>query len=516
MSVIKEEENSFLHTLETGMKLLDQIIQKTKNEGRLIVSGKIAFELYDTFGFPVDLTELILKENSLTMNTEEFEAEMNSQKTRSRAAAVVDTGDWTILSNIDKEEFIGYDFTESDVMITRYRKVKYKEKELYQLVFNITPFYAESGGQLGDSGNLISDNEKIDIINTIKENNLIIHISEKLPSSLTSDFKAKIDVEKRRRTQNNHSATHLLHKALRDILGSHVEQKGSLVGPEYLRFDFSHFQKMSVNELKSVELNINSKIRDNLLLEEKRNYPVDEAKKLGAMMLFGEKYGDSVRVVKFGDSIELCGGTHVQATGQIGYLKIISEGAIAAGIRRIEAITGPKAEEYFNEQLNTLQKIRELLGNPVDLVKVLENKLDDYGKLSKQIEQYQQENQNHLANELISKSLKINNISFICEKVNIASSKELKNLAMLINNQINDACIVLAAETDNKANLVVAISKNLVESKNLNASDIIREISGYIDGSGGGQAFLATAGGKNPKGLGEALEHAKIMVSGKK
>lgn len=512
--VIKEEENSFLHTLETGMKLIDQIIHKTKNEDSQLVSGKVAFELYDTFGFPIDLTELILKENNLTINMEEFEAEMNSQKTRSRAAAVVDTSDWTILSNADNEEFIGYDNYECDVKIIRYRKVKFKEKEFYHLVFNVTPFYAESGGQLGDSGILYSDNEKIEILNTIKENNLIIHISEKLPSSPGKNFKAKIDIEKRQRIQNNHSATHLLHKALRDILGSHVEQKGSLVGPDYLRFDFSHFQKVNIDELKAVELDINRKIRDNLLLEEKRNYPVDEAKKLGAMMLFGEKYGDTVRVVKFGDSIELCGGTHVKATGQLGYFKIISEGAIAAGIRRIEAITGSKTEEYFNEQLHTLDKIRDILGNPVDLVKVLENKLNDYNKLQKQIELIQKENQNNLALSLINKNQKTGDINLICEKVNIDSAQNLKNLALFINNQLTDVCIVLAAEIDGKANLIAVISKNLVEKKNLNASNLIREIAEDIDGSGGGQAFLATAGGKNPNGLDNALIHAKKLIFG--
>ncbi len=513
MRVIKEEENSFLHTLENGIKLIEQIILKTKNDGRTVVSGKIAFELYDTFGFPLDLTELILKEHDLTMNAEEFEAEMSSQKTRSRSAAVVDTGDWTVISNIEEVEFVGYDYYEREVKITRYRKVKAKDKEYYQLVFNVTPFYAESGGQLGDSGILFSEDEKIEILNTIKENNLIIHITEKLPLMLDSVFIAQIDKEKRLQTQNNHSATHLLHKALRDILGNHVEQKGSLVGPNYLRFDFSHFQKMTSSELQAVEHIINRKIRENISKVEKRYYPIEEAKKLGAMMLFGEKYGDSVRVIQFGDSIELCGGTHVQSTGQIGYFKITSEGAIAAGIRRIEAITGINAEIYFNEQLNTLQQIREILGNPVDVVKVLENRLNDYNRLQKIIEQSQKENQQKLVVDLTGKIQKIGNINVICEKIKIDNSLNLKNIAMHLNNQLSDVFIALGSDIDGKANLVVAISKSLAESKNLNVSQLIREISKDIEGSGGGQAFLATAGGKNPLGLENALSKAKKWIS---
>lgn len=512
--VIKEEEASFLRTLETGMKLIDQIMQKTKKEGASVVSGKAAFELYDTFGFPLDLTELILRENGLTLNNDEFASEMEIQKNRSRAAAAVDTEDWVNIADSDKTEFVGYDFTECEVSIARYRKVTTKGKALYHLVFNKTPFYGESGGQVGDKGWLESANEKLYIIDTIKENNLYIHIAEHLPEKLEGVFTARVDIEKRQQTQNNHSATHLLHKALRDTLGLHVEQKGSLVGPDYLRFDFSHFQKMTAEEIQAVEQIVNAKIRENSPLDEKRNYPIEDAKKLGAMMLFGEKYGESVRVVKFGDSIELCGGTHVKATGNIGSFKIISEGAIAAGIRRIEAITGPKVEEYLNEQINTIHKVKELLNNPADIVKGLENRIAEFSTLQKQFETMLKERNAQMAQTLLSRSQKSGNLNIIAEKIEIDSAQSMKDLAFQLKSQAENLCLVLAAEIDGKANLAVMISDNLVKEKNLHAGNIIREISKEVDGGGGGQPFFATAGGKNPNGIEKALAKAKTLIAG--
>ena len=512
--VMKEEEMSFLRTLETGMKLIDQIMQKTKKEGSAVVSGKAAFELYDTFGFPLDLTELILRENGLTLNNEEFTAEMEIQKNRSRAAAAIDTEDWITISESDKSEFVGYDFTESEVTIARYRKVTTKGKTLYQLVFNKTPFYAESGGQVGDKGWLESANERVEITDTIKENNLYIHICEHLPEKIEGKFTARVDMAKRQQTQNNHSATHLLHKALRDTLGTHVEQKGSLVGPDYLRFDFSHFQKLTAEEIVAVEQIVNAKIRENAPLEENRNCPIDDAKKLGAMMLFGEKYGESVRVIKFGDSIELCGGTHVKATGNIGFFKIISEGAIAAGIRRIEAITGPKVEEFLYEQQQTLLKVKEILNNPADVVKGLEHKLAEFTSLQKQFELMQKEKNQQLAKTLTAQSQKIGTINLITSKVDIDSAQRLKDLAFQLKSQMDNLCLVLAAEIEGKASLAVMIADNLVKEKNLNAGNIIREISKEVDGGGGGQPFFATAGGKNPAGIEKALAKAKTLIGG--
>ena len=511
--VIKEEEASFLRTLETGMKLIDQIMQKTKKAGLSVVNGNDAFELYDTFGFPLDLTELILRENKLSLNNEEFNVAMEAQKNRSRMAAVVDTEDWIKISDIDKSEFVGYDQTEIQSQITRYRKVTSKGKALYHLVLNVTPFYAESGGQVGDKGWLETANEKIEIINTIKENNLFIHISEKLPEKLDG-LVARVDVDKRHQIENNHSATHLMHKALRDTLGTHVEQKGSLVAPDYLRFDFSHFQKLTPEEIQTVEHLVNAKIRENIALDEKRNTPIEDAKKLGAMMLFGEKYGESVRVIKFGDSIELCGGTHVKATGNIGFFKIISEGAIAAGIRRIEAITGPRVEEYFNERLGILHRTNELLKNPVDVVKSLETLITENSSLQKQLEHLQKERNQQIAKKLAGNIQKINGLNFLAEKVVVDSAQSLKDLAFQLKSQMDNLCVVLASENDGKANLAVMIADNLIKEKNLNAGNIIREIAKEIDGGGGGQPFFATAGGKKPEGIEAALAKAKTLITG--
>jgi len=512
--VIKEEEASFLRTLETGIRLIEQMMQKTKNSGSAIVSGKSAFELYDTFGFPLDLTELILRENNLLLNNEEFNAEMEIQKNRSRAAAVVDTEDWISVTSSDTSEFVGYDTTQTDVIITRYRKVTAKNKVNVQLVFDKTPFYGESGGQVGDTGWIESANERIEIINTIRENNLIIHIPDKLPEKLNGKFIAIVDIDNRSQIQNNHSATHLLQKALREVLGLHIEQKGSLVSSDYLRFDFSHFQKMTHEEIQQVESIVNAKIRENISLDEKRNYPIEEAKKLGAMMLFGEKYGENVRVVRFGDSIELCGGTHVKSTGNIGFFKIVSESAIAAGIRRIEAISGPKVEEYIAHQNNTLKKVSELLKNPADVLKGLESLIEHNNALQKQLEMMQKERNLQIAKTLATKCQKIGNLNFIAEKVVIDSAQSLKDLAFLLKGDINDLVLVLASEIDGKANLVVMISDNLVNDKNMNAGNMIREIAKEIEGGGGGQPFFATAGGKKPQGIDGALTKAKAIVQG--
>ena len=512
--VIKEEESSFLRTLETGIRLIEQMIQKTKNEGSLVVSGKAAFELYDTFGFPLDLTELILRENNLSLNNNEFKAEMEIQKNRSRAAAVVDTEDWINIAGSDTSEFVGYDTTQTDIIITRYRKITTKNKVNFQLVFDKTPFYGESGGQVGDTGWIESVNERIEIKYTVRENNLIIHISEKLPEKITGKFTAIVDIDNRSQIQNNHSSTHLLQKALRDVLGLHIEQKGSLVSPDYLRFDFSHFQKMTHEEIQQVELMVNAKIRENISLDEKRHYPIEEAKKLGAMMLFGEKYGENVRVIQFGESIELCGGTHVKSTGNIGFFKIVSESAIAAGIRRIEAITGPKAEEYIFQQNNTLKKVSELLKNPADVLKGLECLIENNNALQKHVEIMQKERNLQIAKLLTSKCQKIGELNFIGEKVTIDSAQSLKDLSYIIKAEINDLVLILAAEIDGKANLAVVISENLVIPNGLNAINIIREISKEIEGGGGGQPFFATAGGKKPQGINAALAKAKDIVIG--
>ncbi|NJO68375.1 MAG: alanine--tRNA ligase, partial [Bacteroidetes bacterium] len=384
--VIQEEENAFLKTLDTGIRLLDKIIEKMKEGGYKVVKGKDAFELYDTFGFPFDLTELILREHGLVVSKLEFDEEMDAQKNRSRNAACMETDDWEVLLEDDVDEFIGYDYTETKLKITKYRKVTTKGKELYQLVFNMTPFYAESGGQVGDTGYLESANEKILIVDTRKENNLHMHISEQMPENIYGVFSATVDKKQRYSTQYNHSATHLLHKALREVLGPHVEQKGSLVHPDYLRFDFSHYQKMSTDEITRVEYLVNEQIRGNYPLEEDRNCTFNDAKKKGAMALFGEKYGEVVRVIKFGDSIELCGGTHTKATGDIGLFKITSEGAIAAGIRRIEAITGEKALEYVQEQTLLLKQLNEILKNPKSLISGVENIVKENTSLQKQLE----------------------------------------------------------------------------------------------------------------------------------
>ncbi len=502
--VIEEEEHAFLRTLETGMKLLDQIIDRADTKE---IDGKSAFILYDTYGFPPDLTELILREKGYTINHEEFNREMDLQKKRSRQDAMIDAGDWIILG-IDEEGFIGYDHTEAEVKITRYRKVSSKGREQYHLVFNRTPFYAESGGQIGDSGYLTGDGEKIRIVNTVKENELNIHIANKLPEDAGRKFKAVVDSEKRKLTANNHTATHLLHDALRDILGGHVEQKGSLVHHEYLRFDFSHFQKLSDEEISGLENAVNKKIRENIPREEQRQIPIEQAKASGAISLFGEKYGNEVRTIRFGNSLELCGGIHVERTGQIGLFKIISESAVAAGIRRIEAVSGPWAEKWVNDQINKLKEIKHLLKNPAEPVKSLEQLIKEKSSLEKQLDQINRDRVKRIKSDLVKNAQKENGVSIITDIIETDSPGILKDIAFQLKGEIPELVLLLGARIKGKAHLAVMVSETLVKEKKLNANEIIRSISGHIQGGGGGQPFFATAGGKNPDGIELAINSA--------
>ena len=511
--VTKEEEESFLRTLSTGIKLLDEMISKTKKENRRQISGKDAFVLYDTYGFPLDLTALVARENGLSIDEAGFTKAMEEQKNRSRNAAQLETGDWIEIRKIDQTEFLGYDTTEADVRIARYRKVSQKKKTYYQLVFDQTPFYGESGGQVGDSGYIELDGVKTPVFDTQKENNLIVHLTEKLPENPEETFRAVVNREKRRETANNHTATHLLHAALREVLGTHVEQKGSLVNSDHLRFDFSHFQKMTDQEIEQVEALVNEKIRANTPREENRAMPMQKAKELGAMMLFGEKYGESVRVIKFGESVELCGGTHVEATGQIGLFKIVSESAIAAGVRRIEAITGKRAEKYVNDQINTLKNIRETVKGSNDILASVMNLLKENSELSKKIEAFSRERLKILKTNLKSKVLAENGVNIIAGQVDVDNAGMLKDLAFQLKNEIDNLFLVLGADIDGKPNLAVMISENLVADKGLNAGQIVREAGREIKGGGGGQSFFATAGGKDVSGIQAAIEKALSFIN---
>jgi alanyl-tRNA synthetase len=510
--VIKEEEESFLRTLSTGIRLLDDIISKAKAEGQNEILGKDAFVLYDTYGFPLDLTELIARENGLGVGGSGFTIEMVAQKNRSRNAAAQETDDWIEIRKIEQTEFLGYDKLVAKIRISRYRKVTQKKKTFFQLVFDQTPFYGESGGQVGDTGYLEFDGAKTQIFDTQKENNLIVHLTEKLPENPDETFKAVVDIQKRINIANNHTATHLLHAALRQVLGTHVEQKGSLVNADHLRFDFSHFQKMSDEEIEQVEELVNRKIRENAVLEEKRAVPMDEAQKMGAIMLFGEKYGDAVRVIKFGESVELCGGTHVAATGQIGLFKIVSEGAIAAGVRRIEAITAGHAENFVNEQLKMLKSIQETIKGSKNVLESIMNLLKENQEFAKQIEIFNRERLKIIKADLKSKVLFENDVNIISGKVDVDNAGMLKDLAFQLKNEIKNLFLVLGAEIDEKPNLTIMISENLVQEKGLNASQIVREAGREIQGGGGGQSFYATAGGKNTAGLQAAIEKALTYI----
>jgi alanyl-tRNA synthetase len=510
--IIFEEETSFLKTLGKGLKMIERMINDLKREQKNILPGKVAFEMYDTFGFPVDLTQLILKEHDMHLDLNGFEAEMKNQKNRSREDASVEADDWTIVKEIEGTEFTGYKKTEDDVIITKYRGVKVKGKESFQLVFNKTPFYAEAGGQAGDTGFISSSQEKIGITDTYKENNLILHIAGKLPSDITSAFKATVDGEKRLMTANNHTATHLIHFALRSVLGKHVEQKGSLVTPDRLRFDFSHFSKMTKEELSKVEEMVNRMVRNNYTGRITDSLSMEEAKSMGAMALFGEKYGNQVRVVEFGDSIELCGGTHVESTGSIGIVKIISEGAIAAGIRRIEAVTASKAEEYINEKLKIVDNISALLKSSGGITDSVEKLLSENNSLKKTVEKFRIQSAIDNINELINKAVVVNNIRFVSGKVETDSSEVLKNIAFQIRTSSSNTVMVIGSELNGKASLLVTVTDDLVRERNINAVAIIRDISSEINGGGGGQPFLATAGGKNPNGIQPAIKKAAEFI----
>ena len=508
-NVIREEEASFLRTLDQGLQLLDNVVAKTiGNE----VSGEKAFELYDTFGFPKDLTALILKEKGMSFNENEFDASMKAQKDRSRAASEVSTEDWKVLIPGNVETFVGYDQTENDVKITRIRKVDSKKDGiLYQIVLDNTPFYPEGGGQVGDKGTLVSANDTIDIIDTKKENNLILHFAKQLPENIEASFVAKVNTNLLSSTSKNHSATHLMHLALRTILGTHVEQKGSLVNPNYLRFDFSHFAKVTDEEISKVEHFVNTRISAQLQLVEHRSIPIQQAMTAGAMALFGEKYGDNVRMIEFGDSKELCGGIHVKNTGEIWHFKILSEGAVAAGIRRIEAITGDAVKDYFTQQETDLDAIKETLKNPQDTLKAVVSLQDDNAKLKKQIEQLLKEKAKGLKGELASKLQDINGIKFLATQVDL-NPEGAKDLAYELGTLGTNLFLVIATSEDDKPMLSCYISKELVVEKNLNAGTVVRELGKYIQGGGGGQPFFATAGGKNVAGIKEALEKAVDFV----
>ncbi len=510
--IIFEEETAFLKTLGKGLKMIEIMIGDLRKEKKDTLPGKVAFELYDTFGFPVDLTQLILRENDLNLDFRGFEEEMKNQKERSREDATVTAGDWTVVRDIEGTEFTGYDKFEDDVLITKYRMVKVKGKENYNLVFNKTPFYAESGGQVGDTGVIISTMERIIIRDTFKENNLIIHIAGNLPADPSQPFRAAVDTGKRLMTANNHTATHLIHNALRTVLGNHVEQKGSLVTPDRLRFDFSHFSRLTREELSGIEHLVNRMVRDNNTCRITNGISIEKARSMGAIALFGEKYGDTVRVVEFGDSVELCGGTHVKSTGTIGMVKIISESAIAAGIRRIEAVTASKAEEYINEKLNQIEEIAALLKSTGSVSESVEKLLAENSLLKKSVEKYQAHSAAIMLKELEDKAVIINNIRFVSGKIQADSAEILKNIAYQVRNSSDNTVLVIGSENGDKANLLVMVSDKLVKENNLSAVAIIKEIAGEINGGGGGQPFLATAGGKNPKGFGNAFKKAELLL----
>ena len=508
-NVIREEEASFLRTLEQGLQLLDKVVAETS--GSEVLGAKV-FELYDTFGFPKDLTALILKEKGFTFNEADFETELQKQKARSRAASEISTEDWSVLIPGNVETFVGYDQTENEVKITRISKVdSKKDGVLYQIVLDNTPFYPEGGGQVGDKGTLISANETIEIIDTKKENNLILHFAKQLPENVNASFVAKVNTDLRTATSKNHSATHLMHLALRTILGTHVEQKGSLVNPNYLRFDFSHFSKVSDEEIKQVEDFVNRRIEAQLSLVEHRNIPIQQAMEQGAMALFGEKYGDNVRMIEFGESKELCGGIHVKNTADIWHFKIVSEGAVAAGIRRIEAITGDAVKTFFENQESTLAEIKETLKNPQDILKSVVSLQEDNAKLKKQIEQLMKEKVDGLKNTLVSEFQELNGVNFMAKQVDL-SMASTKDLAQAIGTSKPNSFVFLASLEDGLPNIHCYISKELVAEKSLNAGKIIKELGQYIDGNGGGQPFFASGKGKNAEGVKEVLDKVVDFV----
>lgn len=508
--VIKEEEESFLRTLETGIRLLDKKMEETKAAGKTVLNGVDAFTLYDTYGFPLDLTELILRENGMEADIEEFNKAMQKQKERARNAAAIETGDWITLKE-GECKFVGYDLFECEAEILRYRQIKQKNKVLYQIVLDQTPFYAEMGGQVGDTGWLIADDEKIDVIDTKRENNLPVHLVTKLPKDVTATFTAKINVKKRIQCECNHSATHLLHEALREVLGTHVEQKGSYVSPDSLRFDFSHFQKVTDEEIRKVEILVGEKIRANFPLEEHRNMPIAEAKALGAMALFGEKYGDEVRVVKYGSSVELCGGTHIPATGMIGSLHVIGESSIAAGVRRIEAVTAEGAEQFVYAQQDLIRELRALMNHMPNLAQAMKKSIEENAEMKKQIEDYIREKSMRLKEEIVAKASESNGIK-VMQFVGKANADAMKNVAFQIKAETTDSFVFVAGIIDdNKCTLMLMLSDDLVK-EGLHAGKIVKEAAKHIQGGGGGQPHFATAGGKNLEGLSIAVGTVKEAV----
>jgi len=508
--VIHEEESSFLRTLATGIVKFNQYI--ALHPDQKVINGEFAFEMYDTFGFPIDLTQLMSRELGWDVDMENFRIKLEEQKNRSRRDATVSTDDWHEMESSESTEFLAYDTTEADIKITRYRKITAKGKDVYQLVFDRTPFYGESGGQSGDTGTLTSANENIQVIDTRKENNLIVHIVENLPENPSTTFRAVVDIDRRTAIANNHSATHLLHYSLRKVLGTHVEQKGSFVGPDYFRFDFSHFQKLTDEELLAIERMTNSLVRENSRLDEHRSVTMEQAVDMGALAFFGEKYGDKVRVIRYGNSVELCGGTHVQATGQIGLVKIVSEGAIASGIRRIEAITAAKVEEYVYEQENVIANLKQLVKSPTEPLKAVQQLMDQNAEMRKMLEVFNHEKALKLKDELLTKVELINGINFLSTRIN-ADASATKEIAFGMRAGIDNLFLVLGSENDGKATLSVLVSDELIASKGLNAGNIVRELAKSIQGGGGGQPGFATAGGKNPQGLDEALKLARNYIT---
>lgn len=510
-TVILEEEVSFLRTLSTGVQRFENYV-----EDHDVIDGDFAFELYDTYGFPIDLTELLAREKGLSVDMDGFNKALQIQKDRSRAATAIDTGDWVVVNEDEGFEFVGYDTLTATTEIVKYRKVVIKNKEQYQLVLSVSPFYAEGGGQVGDSGELVSEEtgEKIYITDTKKENGLFVHFANKLPLELKGTFVAQVDKNKRLDTENNHSATHLLHAALKQVLGSHVNQKGSLVNADILRFDISHFAKMTDEEIKQVEDIVNAKIRENIPLKEERNVPYQQALDSGVTALFGEKYGDFVRVITFDDqfSKELCGGTHVKATGQIGFFKIIGESAVAAGVRRIEAITGTKSAAVIREHFELVQHLKELLNNPKDFVAALGKVLDENGALKKEIEKSITEKSLALKSDLEAKIQQVGDINFLATIVDLPNAEAVKTLAYAIKGGVSNLFLVIGAEFDGKPSLTVVISDELAKEKGLNAGHIVRDLAKDIQGGGGGQPFYATAGGKHAAGLKIAIERAKEFI----
>jgi alanyl-tRNA synthetase len=510
-NVIKEEEHSFLRTLDQGLLLLDKVIKDSESK---MIAGDKAFELYDTYGFPLDLTQLIAREKNYEVDVNGFDVEMQKQKTRSRSASASETSDWVVLLEDDLEEFIGYDTLQADVKLARYRKViSKKDGELYQLVFNRTPFYPEGGGQVGDVGSIESPNgDVIYVRDTKKENNVIIHITKYLPNHLNDTFRAIVSEEHRKLSASNHTATHLLHQALRTILGTHVEQKGSLVKPNALRFDFSHFAKVDKDQLQEIEDFVNARIKENLPLQEQRNIPMQQAINEGAIALFGEKYGDNVRAIRFGKSMELCGGTHVQNTGDIWYFKIQSEGAIASGIRRIEAITNMAVGDYFESVGEQFEQVKSVLKNAQEPVKAIISLQEENASLKKQIENLLKEKASSLKDDIEKELTDIDGIHFLAKQLDLDAAG-IKDVAFNLGSKFDNLFLLFGAEQSGKALLTCYISKELVSSKGLNAGHVVRELGKYIQGGGGGQPFFATAGGKNPDGIKRALEKAKDFIS---